>query len=339
MATGGCKKQKKMKQKDYLTLISSPNNVEKWLANTSISDKSNSPEEPKQFKVKQKEYTEFLSQPKFDGTSDEEKSDSKSLRAIKSPKYGAKKDRLKVKQKDLLEVINVSNLSDKRSTDKSFNEKASVQKRYVFTNGFETTNKPEPTRRIVFQPKTKYEISGKPCPEMVKRYHSPNEISQVLEKCSSPVRARRKHERTRLKEENPVDFGSMIMDRFSSVKNKKSNKDTTSIKRNKMPIFNGNSKQYDLVKEQKIFNEKELSFSGGTHSQSEEEIFISLDKKSPREKDDMINENMPEILSPSVENDSLSERRFSIDGTRVSRSEKNNSKDFSELNKKDEMLF
>lgn len=334
-----------------MTLINTPKEVEKWLVDHSMNANASQrtqvgKKEGKQIKGQQKEYGTLINY--YEDVDDSFADTGKLHREAKSQEKNSKEGKVKVKTKDLTRVINILKTEEQHRKP----TKSSKQKRDIFTDGWKTADLEEPRKRIVTF--TQEDLAEKkPNPHVkrlhspreissldVKRYQSPREISSMLEESHSPTMRRKKQGRTQLREENPVDLGSVIRDRLSSFK--KGSKNTIIVKP-KMPFFNGSSKKYNISKEHGAkYETLEKQTSKPKHAKiqprhSEDEIFISLEKKSPEQKKKLMNEKIPEIFSKTVENDEISNRRFSIDGNQ-SNSERE-TLDYSELNNQDEMLF
>ena len=255
MAMDNKQKRRKVKQKDYIGLVNPPHASELWGHNKDVLKHSE--------------------------------------------KRTKKGEQMKVKLEDYLSVLKM--MSPEHSSDKHGNKsllKSTKQRREIFTDGFQS--KPQdPRKRAVFlesnvKEKEKEEKNIGMKSVKVKRYHSPREVSKVLEDCTSPKHQQR-HGRRHLEEENPLDFGAYLHDKFSSWLPKAK----ASVKE-KMPVVTGSSGSYDLLKGQ-AEADKSLSNSSGSKDLtksdcSEKEIYISLEKKTPREKNECINKSMPKLL-------------------------------------------
>eukprot|EP00794_Sanderia_malayensis_P005242 gene5242-5906_t len=327
------KKREKMNQKDYLEMLnnSSKNNIEKWFAAMDITDTSTSLKDEKRWQlVTSKEGKEK------DGRIKVKRADLLAALNASRPnsKGGKEKDqRIKVKQADLMAVLNASRPDVK--SPRVHQEKSASMKRQIFTNGVERTASSEARKRAIFQGQRNGHAE-KNSEFEIKRYHSLNEVSEILDKFSSPKGERRKCERRKLKEENPVDLGGIVMDKILSRKHRQANKEVTTeeedtIKR-RMPFFN-KSKNYDLMKEQKSLDKRESSASKNRHKKhSTEEIFISLDKKSPHEKENLIRETIPDTLRRSIGNESVSESNLNANAIQ-------SNEEFSKAQDKEAILF
>ena len=248
---------------------------------------------------------------------------------------------VKVKQNDLMTLITMKDGGDtadgkmKDGKNKSL-VKSTKQRRDLFTDGYQAVNQ-NTNKRTVFSDsdmthKQNKERSDK---EMtvkttakVKRFHSPREVSTVLQNCHTSPKQGSKHGRRQLNEENPVDLGAILHDRIKNW----SPHIGSSVK-GKIPFVGSSSKSYDLLKGNEDVTRSISSSleSKQSNADGNTEIYISLEKKSPREKKDCINQSKAKLFSDYVElNDSSS-----FDG--IDRNEDEHT--YSHINKDNVMLF
>lgn len=263
MAKESKEKRKKVKQKDYLGLVASAHASDLWGHNREMLQ-----------------------------VNDFSKNDK------------GKSNQVKVKQKDLMTLIKLRDDEvHKEGKNKSL-IKNSKERREVFTDGFQSKNH-DHHKRMVFsgsdmthkQSTGKDDKKGTADPTaIVKRYHSPREISGVRK--DSQTYGKKYGHRHRLEEENPVDFGSILLDRIKNW-----SPHTRSNVKGKMHLIGGRSKSYDLLKGNDSMNQSCLSTpkSNETCAAKDNEIYISLEKKTPREKKDYIDQSKAKLFKDYLE--------------------------------------
>ena len=216
------------------------------------------------------------------------------------PKNKSQKDsRMKVKQKDLMTLVNMrkDNISED-SKHKSL-VKSTTQRRELFIDGYQLRNQ-DLKKRIIFSssdmdPKQKERFKDKETTTKlsakVKRFYASNDVSShTLPKYAS------KCGRRRLYEENPTDLGAVLHDRLKNW-----SPHIGSNLKGKLSFVSGTSKSYDLLKgkgDEAFANSMRPKKSSASAST---EIYISLEKKSLQEKKDYIKQSKATLFNDYVE--------------------------------------
>ena len=217
------------------------------------------------------------------------------------PQNERKKDtQEKVKQKDLMTLINMKD--DKNSLDGKNKSlvKSTKQRRAIFMDGYQVGSQ-DLKARMVFsgsdmnhkhnkERENKREAAN--ASAKVKRFYFSKEgpSYHTLPKHES------KHRRQKLHEENPVDLGAVLHDKLKNW-----SPHTGPNVKVRLPIFGSTSKSYDLLKakEDKTFSNSLESKKPSTVTNSE--IYISLEKKTPQEKKDYIKQSNPKLFDDYAE--------------------------------------
>ena len=311
-------KQMKVKQEDLLTVINMSEKGDSKKAGR-IAEKHTK----KQAKVKQKDYLSLVDPPRAAQLWGDDKN------AIKV-KHGSNKEKqLEVKQSDFQVLMSMKEAADhdKERHRKKQSRKGTKEKGDELISSVGSMNQAL-EKRIIFPDKVSRLQNNEHESVPTKSIHSPREVSELVKKNHSSSTHQRRHGRRPLKEENPVDFGAMIHDRFRTWTPHVG----ASVKR-KVPFMNGNSKSYDVLTEQTSMDNSMSHSSGSkdTARNSGKEIYISLEKKSIPEKNDHIRQLNPDICKDLVEIQDRNANEIAVDS--------GSHHEYSKLNHDDQMLF
>eukprot|EP00112_Aurelia_sp_Birch-Aquarium-sp1_P022088 Seg611.8 transcript_id=Seg611.8/GoldUCD/mRNA.D3Y31 product="hypothetical protein" protein_id=Seg611.8/GoldUCD/D3Y31 len=310
--------QMKVKREDLLTVIKMSEKGHSKKAGR-MSEKHNQ----KQVKVKQKDYLSLVDPPRAAQLWGDDKN------AIKVKKGSNKEKQLKVKQSDFQVLMSMKETADHDNDGhrKKQSRKSTKEKGESSASSFGSLNQVA-EKRIVFPDKASRLQNNRYESIPTKSYHSPREVSELVKKGHSSSTHQRRQGRRPLKEENPVDFGAMMHDRLRTWTPRVGE----SVK-GKVPFMNGNSKSYDLLKEQTSLDNSMSHSSGSkdTARNSGKEIYISLEKKSIPEKNDHIRQLNPDICQDLVEIRDRNDNEIAVDS--------GSHHEYSKLNHDDQMLF
>ena len=354
-------KQRKVKQKDYLSLINPPEAAnlfgsdqnaiksknphressekhkqmkvkqEDLLTVINMSEKGDSKKAgrmsekhtKKQVKVKQKDYLSLIDPPRAAQLWGDDKN------AIKVKQGSNKEKQLKVKQSDFQVLMSMKEAADhdRERHRKKQSRKGTKETGDELVSSIGSMNQAL-EKRIIFPDKESRLQNNEHESIPMKSFHSPREVSELVKKNHSSSIRQLRHGRRPLKEENPVDFGAMIHDRLRTW-----TPHVGASVKGKMPFMNGNSESYDLLKEQMSMDNSlsHSSSSKDTARNSGKEIYISLEKKSIPEKNDQIRQMNADICKDLVEIQERNDNEIAVDS--------GNHQEYSKLNHDDQMLF
>ena len=211
-----------------------------------------------------------------------------------------------IKRKDFMAVMNMLDLKNSQDHNNTSIIKSTKQRREVFTDGLQL-GKQDVRKKMVSSDSIKNEQHTKKYMHKepatttslkAKRHHTAKELSPVTSNHKTLSKHKGKHRRHKLHEENPADLGGILHEK---LKNWSPHIDSNG--KGKIPFLNSKSKSYDLLKgqaDQTTSNNNSLRHSGSLEIPNSE-IYISLEKKSPQEKEECIKQSKANFFSDNGE--------------------------------------
>ena len=211
----------------------------------------------------------------------------------------------KIKRKDFMAVMNMLDFKNSQDHNNTSLIKSTKQRREFFTDGFQMGK--QDARKMVPSDDIKNEQHYKKYmhKESVattsvksKKHHIAKELSPATSSQETLSKHKRKHGRQKLHEEKPADLGGILHDKL-----KHWSPHVDSNVKGRIPFLNSKSKSYDLLKgkpDQTTSNNNSLLHSGSLEIPNSE-IYISLEKKSPQEKEECIKQSKANFFNDYAE--------------------------------------
>ena len=250
----------------------------------------------KRMKVKQKDYLALIAPQhaiKLWGN-------DKDMLKTNDPQNEIKKDtRQKVKQKDLLTLMKMQDDKDSQDGRNKSLLKSTKQRREIFTDGYQVESQ-ELKKRMVFtgsdmnhKQERKQEKESKRAPSNASTKVKKN-VSKEGQSYLTLPKHESKYRHQKLNEETRVDLGTVLHDRLKNWS------PHIGLNKVKLPTFGSTSKSYDVLKAKEEKAPPKSLESKKSSTVTNSEIYISLEKKSLQEKED-IKQSNPQLFNDYAE--------------------------------------